>query len=340
VSVTFDPKISGRTDITDGTPGTGGSAVLPGDLPPVGSGTGQKNLLSLNLPILPPSSLGGISLEVLVEAIGAKERQTAVQSGLQALKTNADARDKANAEKMKKIKENLETLEKKAKLKPVLKAFKILGMILGAIAAVASLVIGIVTVNPLLIAGGAILTVMTANSILSEASDGKYSISAGIAAAAEKLGADKSTAQWIGMGFELALTITGCAFTLGGSFGAAGAKALEAAAKSAEISGKVMQIAGITAKVSAVAGGISSIGTGVAQGVDAGFDYWITTNKAEQKELQAIMERITQSTAMETDFIEAMMKRTAELLEQVTRIVKENIAAQTTLLTGATPGAA
>lgn len=51
-------------------------------------------------------------------------------------------------------------------LQGFLKAFKIIGMILGAVAAVAVTAIGIATSNPLMIAAGVVMAAMTVNSAL------------------------------------------------------------------------------------------------------------------------------------------------------------------------------
>ena len=60
----------------------------------------MKNLQAL--------TLGGLSLETLMDAIGSEERKTETKAGTATLKANAQARKAANDEKIKKLHEDLE----------------------------------------------------------------------------------------------------------------------------------------------------------------------------------------------------------------------------------------
>ncbi len=333
---TYTPWVDSSNPVggSGGTPGSGGSVIPPSDSP-----TGAT-LFTLSIPLLPAPKLGGLSLEVLVQAVGAEERQTATKSGLESIKVKAQEREDVNAKKMEEIQKNLENMRSKSILSGFLKAFKIIGMILGAIASVATIALGAATGNPLMIAAGVVLAAMTVNSILSEASDGKVSISAGVAAIAKACGASEEVAQWIGFAVEISFTLVGCALSLGAGFSSAAAKAVETASKAGEMAAKVTQIVDMTNKITTIANSVNAVGSGVAQGVDAYFTYKITNSQADQKELAAILERIQQAIANEQDFMEAIMARTNDLMGKVGEIVNSNAEAQTAVLTGSTPSMA
>lgn len=329
------------TDITSGVPGdkktgpTGKGTTVP---PPDGPGSGQPQ--TPGIPTLPPPKIGGLSLEVLIQAVGMEERATATKTGVESIKSKAQERDDANAKKMEEIQKRLEDMRSQSILQGFLKAFKIIGMILGAIAAVAIGAIGVATGNPLMIAAAVVMTAMTVNSIVSEATGGKVSIAAGVGAIAKACGASEETAQWIGFGVEMGISLVGCGLSLGAGFGAAGAKAVETAAKAGEVASKVVQIANMTARVSTIASAVNTVGAGVTQGVSAYYTYKTSMSQAQQKELEAILERIQQAISVEQDFLEAIMQRSQELLGDVSEIVKENAAAQTSVLTGSSPSMA
>jgi hypothetical protein len=310
-----------------------------GGMPPVDdSGSGVQVVLTL--PTLPLPKIGGLSLEALVQAVGMDERAAATESGLESIKVRAQEREEINAKKMEEILKNLESMRSKGVLNGFLKAFKIIGMILGAVASIATIALGAVTGNPLLVAAGVVMAAMTVNSILSEATDGKVSIAAGVGAIAEACGASEQTAQWIGMAVEIGISLIGCAMSLGAGFSSAGAKAVETAAKAGEMAQKVTQIVAMTNKVVAVANGVNTVGQGLAQGVGAYYDYRTTNSQAEQKELAAILERIQEAIAMEQDFMQAVMERSNELMGDVGEIVQQNAEAQTAVLTGSAPSMA
>jgi hypothetical protein len=306
------------------TPAATPEVPVPGD-------ASAGSLASSLLPkLLPPILAGNISLEELVKAVGMETRQITTKTGLETLKAKAEEIKEKNDEKIKEIQTQLEKMREREKLSPFLKAFKWIGMIVGAIASVASIVAGAVTGNPLLIAGGAVMLAMTVNSIVSEASDGKYSIGQGVAELAKKCGASEEVAQWIGMGVEIAITIVGACL----SFGAGGASAAaQAASKAAQVMGKVAQVASLVS-------GLVTMGQGGLKIADSVYSYQISTSKAAQKDLEAILARLAEAQDVETKFMETIMKRAEEMLAAVKEIVEGNMEAQTAVLAGQTPAMA
>ena len=259
-------------------------------------------------------------------------RQVATQTGVETLKAKAAEREESNKKSIEETQKQLEKLKEKEKLSPFMKALKWIGMALSAIASAVTIAVGALTANPLLVAAGTIMLMMAANSIVSAATDGKISIAAGITELAEACGASEETAKWIGFATEMAITLVGVCLSFGAGATASAAKAAEAAGKVVDIMAKVSSVTSVLSGVTTMAGG----GLAIANSV---YDYQITNSKAAQKELDAILERLRAAIEMETDFLEAVMKRAEELLADVKDIVQGNNEAQTAILTSA-PSAA
>jgi hypothetical protein len=274
--------------------------------------------------------LGGVALEQLVEALGMKDRQNAVRDGLDAIEAKGKEIKALNAEKLAKIQEQLENMKSKGILDGFLKAFKWIGMVLGAIASVAAIAAGAVTGNPLLIAGGIVALTMSVNAMVSEGTDGKVSIGAGVAALAEKCGASEDVARWIGFGMETAITLVGAGISIGGGVAQLGSAVATAAAKTVNMVSLGLNIAQ----------GVTTVGQGAAQITGAVYDYRIAQAKADMKDLEAILARIQQAMENEESFLESVMERVQDLFGKVTDIVKGNAEAQTAVLTGQAPSMA
>ncbi|MDR0672094.1 MAG: type III secretion system translocon subunit SctE [Zoogloeaceae bacterium] len=319
----------GDLALTTRQSGSGGGNA---DLPPVD----EETLASFQdaLPkLLPPLLAGNISLEELVKAIGMETRQVATKTGLETLKAKAAETEEANQKKIEEIQKQVEKLRKLAKLGPLGKVFKWIAMLVAAIAAAAATVVAAATANPLLIAGAAIMIAMVVNSMASEASGGKVSIGAGVAELAKQCGASEEVAQWIGMGVEIGVTLVGVALTFGAGLSSTVSTATETAGKVAQIAARVSQAASLASGVTTMTQG----GLGIA---DAVYTSGITRSKAAQKDLEAILARISEAQDIETHFLESVMKRAEELLSDVREIVQGNLEAQAAILGGKTPAVA
>jgi hypothetical protein len=330
-------QYTGQVGNVDGSPPPGVTGSGNEELPPLTGnalgGGADLPLPNLATPKLLPPDVAGLSLEQLIEALGAETRQVTTRGGLETLKARATEREDANKKAIEETQKQLEKMRAAAKLNPFLKALKWIGMVLGAIASVVTIAVGAVTGNPLMIAAGVVMAAMMVNSIVSEATDGKVSIAAGIAKIAEECGASKETAQWIGFGFEIGITLVGACMSFGSGFASSAAKLAETATKVLNIMAKVQQVTTLLSGLNTMAQG----GLGIAKGV---YEYEITQSKASQKELEAILERIRAAIDTETDFLEAIMKRGEELLGQVKDIVDGNNQAQAAILTNQAPGVA
>ena len=165
------------------------------------------------------------------------------------------------------------------------------------------------------------------NSAVSMATDGKVSISAGIAAGLKACGVPEDIAGYVGMACELAITIVGIGLTMGGSFGSA-------ATTSAQTLSKVADIA---LKSSNIASSVVQMGSGATNIAGSVYDYKISTSYADTKELEAILERIQQAQDMELDFLKGVMERAEKMLEDVNNIIEGCTESQTAILTNVAP---
>ena len=335
--VTFQPGV-GVTDPLDSTQNVHHTSTTTSttQIPPTGSQTGGlPDVVLKDIPILADPKLGGLSLEQLVQALGIEGRQTAVKMGLEGIEAKKVEIKELNDKKMEEIQKQLETLKKKEKMSPFLKAFKWVGLVLGAIASIATVVVGAALIatgvgavaGGLLVAGGLIGCAMAVNSIVSEATDGKVSISAGVAALAKKMGASDEVAQWIGFGVELGISLVGAGLSLAGGIGAMAGVANVAATTVSKIAVTATTVANIASGAVKIAEGGMSIASSV-------YDSDIAKAKAELKDLEALVLRIQQAQDMEKDFLESVMERTQQLFDSVMDIVEGNIEAQTAVLTG------
>lgn len=291
------------------------------DAPPTSTGK------TSDLPTLAPPTAGGLSLETLAQMISNEARAQATKDGVASIEAKGEERAEANQKKIEETMERLDSMKSKGVLDVFKEIFSWVGMIVGTIASVATLAAGIATGNPLLIAGGAIMLTMSVNSIVSKATDGEVSISAGVSAAFQAMGVSEEASNYIGMATELGLTIVGIGLTLGASFGSAASAAQSALSKTADISLKVANIAS----------GVVQVGTGATDIAGAVYDYKIANSYADTKELEAILERIKQAQDIELDFLKGIMERAEKLVEDVNSLVENCNETQAAILTNIAP---
>ena len=318
-----DPQ---ATDPTKKTTGVGNE----GETPPVGA-TAADSLIDMGLPVLsaPTSSL---SLDTLMSAIGDEVRRQSCKSGVESLEIKAEQQKEINDKELQEIADRLEEMRKKSTLNGFMKVFQIIGMVVGAIASVASIAAGALTGNPLLIAAGVIGMTMTVDSVVSMASDGKYSIAAGFTELGKKMGMSDEAAQWFGFGVNMGIMLV----SIGVSFGAGFASSASSAAQlSSQAVKKAVDVTTMAAKVTNIASGVLTTATGAGTIAGAVFDYNISKSQVDSKILEAILERLRESIEMDRKLVEAEMERANSLMEQVRDIVGDCVNTQAAILTGA-----
>lgn len=316
------------TSGTDKTSSTTGSTALPD----ADEQTLQALLSELGLPDLPISS-SSLSLDTLLNAIGDDVRRQACRDGVASLELKGEQQAEINEKELQEIADRLEEMKKKSVANGFLKAFQIIGAIVGAIASAASIVAGALTGNPLLIAAGVVGMAMTIDSVVSLSSDGKYSIAAGFTELGKKMGMSDEAAQWFGFGVNMAIMVASIAVSFGAGFASSASGIANATSQSMQ---KLVQISSIASKVTNIASGVTSMGTGAATIAGAVFDYNISQSQADSKELEAILERLREAIKMDRDLVESEMERANDLMSKVREIVGECVDAQAAIL-GAAP---
>lgn len=299
---------------TRGTQGTN-------EVPPSGQAL-QSELDAMELPDLPPS-MGGLSLDTLLSAIADEERRNGIQSAVDSIETHADAVDAENAKKLEELKKQLDEMKNQSFWQKFCKAFQIIGMIVGAIASVATIAVGALTANPALIAAGVVGAVMTVDSIVSTASDGKYSIAAGFTALGKACGMSDEAANWFGFGMNMAIMVAGIAVSFGA---AAGTSAATAGSKVAEASANATKALNAMSKISTLGNfgsGVTGVGQSVGSAALAVVNYNISKIEANKVDIDAILENLRNNIKMNEDLIEEEMKAADALMTDVKEIVED-----------------
>ena len=314
---------------TTGVEGTDSTDAATGDttsMPDCDTQTLQKILSELDLPELPISS-STLSLETLLSAIGDDVRRQACRDGVASLELKAEQQAEINEKELQEIADRLEEMKKKSVLNGFLKAFKVIGAIVGAIASVASIAAGALTGNPLLVAAGAAGLVMTVDSVVSLASDGKYSIAAGFTELGKKMGMSDESAQWFGFAMNMTIMLASVALSFG--FASSAGSIANISSQSVQ---KAAQITSMASKVTNIASGITTTATGAGTIAGAVIDYNISSSQADSKALEAILERLREAIKMDQELVEAEMERANSLLSQVREIVGECTETQSAIL--------
>ena len=109
----------------------------------------------------------------------------------------------------------------------------------------------------------------------------------------------------------------------------------DSAANAAEKTvGAIKQVASVTARVATIAGGVNTIaqsGTAIASAVN---EKEVSFLQAQQKRLQAILEKIAMANDLDVEHIKEMMQRSEQTLQTVSDIVQEGAQANAALLSG------
>lgn len=299
-------------------------------------------------------SMAGLSLETLLDAVGFEQRRAETKAGTASLKAHAQERAEANAEKLKNVQEQLEKSKSRGFLDGLLKAFKYIGMALAAIGAVALMATG----GGAAIAVGVISMVLLASSITEEATGGKVGFSPAFITGKimEAAGASETAIMWTKFAVDLATSI---ALAVGGGLASAGkigssaakatadatstavettaetaSKAADAVAKAATTAEKLRKAAAITSRVATALGGANTIAQSATSIASAVNEKDISFLQAQQKRLEAILEKIAMANELDIEHIKQMMQRSEQTLQTVSDIVQECAQTNTAVLAG------
>ena len=286
--------------------------------------------------------MSGLSLETLLDAVGFEQRRTETKAGVASLEARAQERAIANDEKLKSVQEQLEKAKSQSFLNGLLKAFKIIGMVLAAIGSVAMIAAGSVGLaaggsGAALIAVGVASLALLTSSIMEEASGGKagFSPSFIIGKIMDACGASDTAIQWTKFAVDLATTIAMTALTFGaGAAGAAGKVAQTATKAVSDTAQTIQKAASWTARVATMAGGGNTVAQSATTIASASNEKDISFLQAQQKRLQAILERIAMANDLDVEHIKEMMQRSEQTLRTVSDIVQESVQANVAILSG------
>lgn len=287
-----------------------------------GASAGQALQESSAPELAAPSSvamdrLKNLSTDALMSLLSAEDRETTVQSGLESLKSNALERKQASDERIKNLQEQCEKVRKQKKLGIFGKIFGWISKIVTAVLAVGTLVAGAVTGNPLLIAGGVMLCLKTVNDIGTMV-NGKSTLQNML----EGMGVSSKTAGTISGVFDAAMLVGATVCTMGAAMGASGASATM---------GSVGRIAEGAASV---VNGAAAVGSGTVTIISGINQSEVASLQADQKLLQALIERLNHIQEADIDHIKDVMERTQSVTEGVKQVLKDRAELTGTILTG------
>ena len=304
----------------------GGDSLLPDLEEPSSKSSTTVSLSGL--------TMSGLSLETLLDAVGFEQRRTETKAGMASLEARAQERAMANDEKLKSIQEQLEKAKSQSFLDGLLKAFKYIGMALAAIGSVGLAAGGS---GAALIAVGAASLALLTSSIMEEASGGKagFSLSFITGKIMEACGASDTAIQWTKFAVDLATTIALTALTFGaGAAGAAGKVAQTATKTVSDTAQTFQKAASWTARVATMAGGANTIAQSATSIASAVNEKDISYLQAQQKHLQAILERIAMANELDLEHLKEVMRRSEQTLQTVSDIVQESVQANVAILSG------
>ena len=318
---------AGIDDVTLASKVVQSGATMPEDVVPPAR-DGKSGAASTELPVLPKPQLAAgssIALDILLDAIGDQVRQGEVKAGIAGIKANAASREAANKEKIKKIEEQIEKLEKASIWDKIGNVFKYIGMALAAVACVAMIATGVGA--GVGVAGLVLLGVALADQVLDaigEAVTGRgWGLTSLVGWGIEAATGSKEAGQWVKLGLDLALSIAAIACTCGAGAGQAAANA-----------GKLAKVAQMVSKVATGAKAAADVAGSGASIASAVYTKDAEYARADQKRLQVILEQIEMMNDLVTKHMKQVIEDSQKTAETVTDIIKENAATQTAILTG------
>lgn len=255
-----------------------------------------------------------LSTDALMTLLGAEERETTVKTGVASLQANADEIKANNEERIQNLREQIEKAEKEKLANAFKKAFSWISTIISAVVAVASVVAGVVTANPLLIAGGVCLAVSAVDQAV-QLGTGKSMFTH----LAEKCGADEKTAGYIGVAIGITVGIAGAILSGAGTI---------------QIANTLSNVAKSFNYATQIISGIASVGSGVSSIASGIYSYQGTNLKASNKDLEAILAKLQMLQSTEIEHMQEIMEKCSSMVETVNDIVKENCQTLNKVVTG------
>ncbi len=285
---------------------------------------------ALGLPEL-PAPLRGVSIENLLKAVADEERRQGVQSAVEQIEIKGEMMKAENEKELKAIQDQLAQIKKQETANKFLKAFRIIGAIIGIIASVATIVTGAVTGNPALIGVGIVGLIATGDSIAGLASDGKYTIASGFAKLGEVMGMNKENSKLFGTLMNIALMGVAIAVSVSSAVSAASSAASNIAANATKAMG-IMSKVNLGTNIASSTVSVGQQATLIALNV---FEYNIANLQADKVDIAAILEQLRASIAVSEELIEAEMETSDKVMSAIKQIIEDCGQTATAIMTAA-----
>lgn len=264
--------------------------------------------------------LRNLSTDALLTLLGTEERKSTIESGMTAIKVNAEAKQEASAEKISYLREQIELSEKSDTLTGIKKVFSWIGTVVSCVTAVATIAVGAVTLNPLLVAGGVCLAVTAANSVVQQITgESMWTM------ALEACGVGETASAIIGMCIDLAFTIVGAVLTF---------KGLSKIGDATKMLFKTITIASslVTGTTQVVNGSLT-----IAQG---NYDKQSLEAQSFAKLLEAVLAKLQQSQDFDTEHLKAIMEKYQKVIDGVQEVIDGKNDTTSAILSGGGSSAA
>lgn len=260
-----------------------------------------------------------LKLEQLVKLLTDEARKQGVSDAVDQLEIQGEELKAANDEKLEALAEQIDKMKSKSFWSGFLKAFQIIGTVVGMIASIATAAVGVISGNPALVAVGVMGAVFAADGIASLASDGQVSLAAGFTELGKACGMSDADAAIFGGCMSVVIQLAVAAL----SFGASSASSASNIATSAtDTASKALNTISKVSTVTNAVEGVNGVASGVTGAALAVINNKIAKLEAQSLDIDALLEELRAQLARGEAFIEAELKATRELEGQLSDIIE------------------
>ena len=270
--------------------------------------------------------LKGIGLEALLQFITGENRTAQLKSAESRIDINKQEKEANFQQTMDKINEAIKKAEEEENASWWKKAFGWISTVITAVLSVAAVVVGVITVNPLLITAGVLGCYFAASSVTEQVT-GK-GLTARFLQDVCKVSEDK--AMLAGMIIDCVGSIITGIITGG---------ALAKAAKAADFGVKVALFCARLSYASAIANGATGIGSGVAGGFTAWFKYQGQNMKADEIDLKKALEKLMAEDQENQKTVKAILEFFQHMTDDVNQVIRDKAQTQAAVMSMGGAGA-
>ena len=253
-----------------------------------------------------------LSVEVLAEILQEAQKKNSITAIKTQVESNASTRQEENQKKLKELGKQIDKLQEQINMSPLKKALSYLKGIFQMIGAAIAVVAAVATANPVAIAGAVLGCFLALDAALSTFSEGKISMSAGIAKAC---GDNSKLAAIISTVVSVTLTLAAVAMSVGGNAYAALKGTVEAAKQT------LAQAATIADAVNSAANATATVGSASLNIVSAVNEEKIAQSQAQVLDIQAILAELQASDDASLEHIKELLGQCDDLQANVEGIL-------------------